>query len=142
MALSSLFGLTDRLLERALDGVAQRQRVTAHNIANVDTPGYKRYSLPFEEELKAALSREPRLEVVGRVTHSSHIPFGGRTSALDGPFRPLRDPSTSMRNDGNNVDIEAEMVQVAKDEVFYNALAQQVTKRYGMLLDAIKEGRR
>lgn len=142
MALSSLFGLTDRLLERALDGVAERQRVTAHNIANVDTPGYKRYSLPFEEELKAALSRSPRFGVAGRVTHPSHIPFGGRPGALDGRFVPVKDTSTSMRNDGNNVDIEAEMVQVAKDEVFYNALVQQVTKRYAMLLDAIKEGRR
>lgn len=142
MALSSLFSLADRLLERALDGVAERQRVTAHNIANVDTPGYKRHSLPFEEELRAALSGRPRLAVIGRVTHASHIPFGGRSGGLDGPFRPVRDLSTSMRNDGNNVDIEAEMVQVAKDEVFYNALAQQVTKRYTMLLDAIKEGRR
>lgn len=142
MALSSLFGLTDRLLERALDGVAERQRITANNIANVDTPGYKRYALPFEEELRAALAGRSRSGLAGRVTHPAHIPFGKRRSALDGPFHPVVDPSTSMRNDGNNVDIEAEMVQVAKDEVFYNALAQQVTKRYAMLLDAIKEGRR
>lgn len=142
MPFKGLFTLTDRLLERALDGVSIRQRVTAHNIANVDTPGYKRYRLSFEQSLKEAMSRESRPELVGTLTHPRHIPIGYRGDLLGRPFTAERVMETTMRNDGNNVDIEAEMAQVIKDQIHYNALVQEVSKRYAMLRDAITEGRR
>ena len=142
MPFLGLFSRADRLLERALDGVSARQRVTAHNIANVDTPGFKRYRLPFEEHLKAALAREPRRELVGTLTHPRHIAIGGGSDPLAAPFRAERVAETAMRNDGNNVDIEAEMAQVVKDQILYAALAQEATRRYAMLRSVITEGRR
>lgn len=138
----NLFSVADRLLERALDGVAARQRITAHNIANVDTPGYKRQRLSFEQSLREALHDPARPRLAGVVTHPRHIPIGERVSALERPFRVERDMTTTMRDDGNNVDIEAEMAQIVKDQVFYQALADQVSRRYAMLRDAIIEGRR
>ena len=133
---------TDWLLERALDGVAERQRVSAHNIANANTPGYKRYRLPFEDQLKAALAREDRRELIGATTHPGHIPIRSGSARRRADLSVERVGETSMRNDGNNVDIEAEMAQIIKDQVHYNALAQEVAKRYSMLRDAITEGRR
>lgn len=137
-----LFTLTDRLLERALDGVAARQRVTAHNIANVNTPGYKRYRLSFEENLRQAVEKGERRRLTGKVTHPRHIPIGESQPPLDRPFRVERDLTTTMRNDGNNVDVEAELAQVIKDQVYYQALADQVARRYAMLRAAVTEGRR
>lgn len=140
--LDNLFTLADRLLERALDGVAARQRITAHNIANVDTPGYKRQRLSFEEHLRESLRAAERPRLKGTLTHPRHIPIGETRSGLDRPFVVERDTTTTMRDDGNNVDIEAEMAQLIKDQVFYQALADQVSRRYAMLRDAITEGRR
>lgn len=137
-----LFSITDRLLERALDGVSARQRVTAHNIANANTPGYKRYTLSFEAELKQALEGSRPTRLRGTITHPRHIPIGEPRTRVDGPFTVRRDTTTTMRNDGNNVDIEAEMAQIIKDQVFYQALADLVSRRYAMLRDAITEGRR
>lgn len=132
-----LFGPTDRLIERALDVVAERQRVSAHNIANVDTPGYKRLSIDFESALKAAHARTDRLDV--KVTHPRHFRTGA--GQVESDIAVSRAWDSVMRNDGNNVDIEAEMAQLAKDEVLYNALVEQVRRRYAMLRDAITEGR-
>lgn len=51
------------------------------------------------------------------------------------------DGSTVMRNDGNNVDIEREAAQLAKDTILYNALVQQLNARYTALRSVIREGR-
>lgn len=136
-----LFGLTDRLLHRSLDGLAMRQRVTAHNIANVDTPGYKRYRLDFESTLKAAVSNGSSPKIAGRTTHPRHIPINLHGDLLERPFDLTRSTDTAMRNDGNNVDIEAEMAQITKDQVLYNALADVARRRYALLRDAVTEGR-
>ena len=141
--MDNLFSVTDRLLERALDGVSARQRVTAHNIANVNTPGYKRQRLSFEQSLREAVHDPASAAVAGVVTHPRHIPIGERVERRSsGLFAVERDMTTTMRDDGNNVDIEAEMAQIVKDQVFYQALADQVSRRYAMLRDAIIEGRR
>jgi len=137
-----LFTITDRLLEKALDGVAARQRLTAHNIANANTPGYKRYTLSFETALKQALQEAQARRIQGVVTHPRHIPIGAKRVHFDGPWEIRRDTTTVMRNDGNNVDIEVELAQNIKDQVFYQALADLVSRRYAMLRDAITEGRR
>lgn len=137
-----LFSQTDRLLERALDGLSARQRVSAHNIANVDTPGYKRYTLSFEQSLRAAVARESRRGLVGVTTHPSHLSIGAPRDGWTSPFLPTRVFQTSMRSDGNNVDVEAEMAQIIKDQIHYSALAQSVMKRYAMLKDAIRGGGR
>lgn len=142
MAIKGLFTLTDRLLERALDGVSQRQRVTSHNIANANTPGFKRQRVSFEKELRHAVQR-PRADVKLQRTHPRHISHAAPNRVLiDRPFLVERDPTTVMRNDGNNVDIEAEMAQLTKDQILYHALVQQASKRYAMLKDAVTEGRR
>lgn len=140
--MDSLFTLTDRLLSRALDGVAARQRVTAHNIANANTPGYKRYILSFEASLKEALEGKSSRRIEGRTTHPRHIPIGSAPKRPEDAWTIRRDTTTAMRNDGNNVDIEAELVQSIKDQVYYQALAEMVSRRFAMLRSAITEGRR
>lgn len=139
--LDLLFTPTDRWLERALDGLAERQRVIAHNLANVDTPGYKRLHYSFEDALKQAMQGNTN-SLRLTTTHANHIASSGASgrSSIRGTIE--RSTQTSMRNDGNNVDVEAERVQAMKDQVQYNAVVTQLNMRFAMLKDVIRQGRR
>lgn len=128
-------GFIDRLLMHSLDAVALRQQHTANNIANANTPGYKRQTVRFEDWLARSLGVNGRLPLSR--THPGHL---GRRSEGSAPA-VVTERSTSMRNDGNNVDVEREMAQLAQDTVLYSALAEQVGRRYAAVRTAI-DGRR
>lgn len=133
-----LFNQTMGLLERGLDTASQRNAVIANNLANVDTPGFKRSEVLFEEELRKALTRKDG--ITGVVTHEKHIPIGRRHIPEVTPKTVLRN-DTTMRNDGNNVDIDREMAAMAKNSIMYAALAQELNGEFQKLKSAI-EGRR
>jgi len=130
-----LFSSVDHLLTRALDGVSSRQRATAHNLANAETPGYKRQTVPFEAVLQQSLTEHGR-QSMSR-THPKHL----EGSYSSGPPVAMTPDVNVMRNDGNNVDIEREAAQLAKDTILYNALVQQVSSRYSALRSVIRDGR-
>ena len=119
-----LFNLTDVVLERALSGAERRHAVLAGNIANVDTPGFRRSDVPFQEALRNALASGDR----GRVE--------GAAAA------PVTDEAHSLRADGNNVDIDAEMARLAETQLLHGAVAGLLRERAAMLRYAINEGRR
>jgi len=125
-------------LERSLDATSLRQNVIADNIANVNTPNYKRKMVSFEEELKLALGRSSN-QIQIALTHPNHIPIGSA------PLYRLKpqletDNSTRWRNDGNNVDIDVEMAEMAKNVIKYQALTQRVSGKFASLKMVI-EGR-
>lgn len=128
------FSSLEHVLMHALDAAALRQRVTANNIANVNTPGFRRSFVRFEDELQRATDRQ-RLR--GYITHERHIPVGNPRL---GDVRPRveRDDATTMRNDGNNVDIDREMALNAAAELQYLALVQASNARYKQLRLAMK----
>lgn len=126
------------LLEKALSASWLRNEAISENIANVDTPGYKRKDVNFQDYLKAAMNKD---SIAGIISHQKHIPINGN-SINNINFRVTRDyNSTSMRMDGNNVDIDAEMAELAKNQILYNSLATLINKEYEMLKTAIREGR-
>lgn len=107
-----LFGTrTLAALEKAMEGTLLRTRVCMNNVANVDTPGFKRQVVTFEDQLARALRSSGGIE--GRVEHPRHIPI--RSTASIANVRPLvhTDLRSSFRADGNNVDIDQEMVALA-----------------------------
>jgi len=133
-----LEGRLDSLLTRALDALAFRQRITAHNLANVNTPGYKRATLPFEAWLRQAYAEaSPGLSLAR--THSGHLLPKRREQTQPSV---VIDRSTSLRNDGNNVDIERESAQLVQDALTYQALIAQVNRRLAALRSVINDGRR
>jgi len=123
-------------LKGAIAAAELRQQVIADNIANVDTPGFKRSEVLFEELLASRMGSRPKLEA--RRTHEKHIPFGRQGSVV----RPklVTDQSTAMNNNTNNVDIDREMALLAKNQLRYNALIQQLNHEISMLRIGI-EGR-
>lgn len=129
---------TMQILAKALDTASLRQSVLAHNIANVNTPGYKRSYVVFEESLQKALGKNKGITLAG--DKPGHI----RPPQTAAEVRPVveTDRNTSLRQDGNNVDIDAEMVQVAMNSINYNAAASQLNSRLGILRYVINDGRR
>jgi flagellar basal-body rod protein FlgB len=119
-------GYTGGILERTLDALGLRHRVTAHNVANVSTPGYKPLQVTFEQALRRALADES---------------LSGRTVS-DIPLRVVESTGGRVREDGNGVDIDQEMATVAKTTTAYNAVTQQWSGLYTRLRMAVREGRR
>jgi flagellar basal-body rod protein FlgB len=111
-----------KTLESSLDASAARQRVIANNIANVDTPHFKRSDVRFEELLQKEMGRHQPL--VGYRTSPLHFEIGGR----EGRAAPqiIKDESSAMNNNFNNVDIDYEMSLMAKNQLRYNVMVQQI----------------
>lgn len=125
------------ILSKALDGLWMRNQVISDNVANVDTPGFKASKVAFEDALKDALDDNV---LKGKVTNIKHIPIG-TSSVADVQPQVLQSQNTSMRMDGNNVDIDLEMADLAKTTIAYNAVIQKMTKEFQMLRSAINGGR-
>jgi flagellar basal-body rod protein FlgB len=126
---------TNFLLERALDVESLRRNVIANNIANVDVPHFKRSEVNFESELKRVIeekSDESNL-LPGTMTDERHIPFFVERDIRGVRPRINLDYATTYRNDGNNVDIEKEIVDASKNQMRYNAYVTMLNQNYKLL---------
>ena len=128
-----------KVLEKSLDATWLRNDAIAQNIANVDTPGYKRKTVAFEEYLNKAVDGS---SFKGQRTDSRHIPIGeGEIDRVDVKISQ-DNKSLSTRIDGNNVDIDNEMALMAKNTIKYNTLVQTLNNGFNRVKSAINEGRR
>ncbi|GFZ83861.1 flagellar basal-body rod protein FlgB [Paenibacillus marchantiophytorum] len=115
------------LMERSLDASTLRQKVVANNVANVDTPYFKRSDVQFEDLLQDQMSSStPSIE--GYRTDSRHF-FIGKTTKL--PNTEIKtDESTAINNNMNNVDMDYEMSLMAKNQLKYNTMIQQMNSEF------------
>jgi flagellar basal-body rod protein FlgB len=121
-------------LQRALGGLARRQQALSSNIANVDTPGYKRRDVAFESELRASLEGGANRLAT---TDTRHIPLGAGGGSLFGAASAEQGRSRSSRNDGNDVDIDYEMTKLAETSLRYQLLTQAASSRFATLRDVV-----
>lgn len=119
------------LLEKGLDAAVLRRQVLANNIANVDVPHFKRSEVAFESELKRALDDEASLNQDEETLHlhttrPEHIQR--RRYKHYGRVEPRVhiDYNSSMRNDGNNVDIEDEVSKLVRNQMQYNMMVDRI----------------
>ncbi|MBD3419915.1 MAG: flagellar basal body rod protein FlgB [Chitinivibrionales bacterium] len=119
---------------KSLDAAMLRQRAIANNIANVNTPGYRRVEVAFEGELQKALDRT-RLK--GDKTDDDHLPIGRKDVAHVHPkaWRPV---DWSLPSGVNNVDIDTEMAKLAENQIMFNYGARFVKGAYRKLNAAIQ----
>lgn len=110
-------------LQRALGRTTERQSLLTANLANLNTPGYKRKDLDFGITLDEEVGKSTRLEQFRRE----------RLSRLE--------ESTSNRLDGNNVDLEREVFAIAETELRFQALADMTSKYFSGLKNVIREGK-
>ena len=128
MARDLFTDITQLTLRRTLDATIARQRTIANNIANVETPGYKRVYVPFESELRSALDEQNP---------------DTRRSKLN-TLTPARrtDNITPSKPDGNNVNIDAEMSDLAKNQLQNKAAMTLLQAKSYIMRAAISEGKK
>ena len=122
------------VLDKAADGAWLRNEAIANNIANVDTPGYKRQDVSFEAELKHALKANKYVSLDEKV---KDLNSNGRLSHVN-PRTYTDYSGYSYRLDKNNVDIDNENVELASNQIKYNALVQSLDQEFTNLRSVIK----
>lgn len=130
---------TFKILSYALDGLSMRQKAIANNVANVDTPGYKAERVTFESQLQAAVRNGTANGGLSlKTTNIRHMGFS--TSFSPAPISVIQQNST-MRNDGNSVDIDVEMTNLAETTLRYQALSQLAGMKITLIKNIIRESR-
>lgn len=112
------------LMKEALKVSAQRAQLNASNIANVNTDGYKAKRIEFESLLNNALDDTTHLKTTSKL----HMQAGGAVE----PQESTR-TDTTLKENGNNVDLDVEMLNQAQNGLYYSALIAQLKGRYQMM---------
>ena len=136
--MSKVFDKTTDALAASLKFRDLRHKVTASNIANAETPGYKAQVVDFED----ALARAIDLEGVGAgmVTSQEHFAMG--TGAISRSRADVYDnPEGNVTNDKNTVDMEREMAALQENSLIHKAALQLINKKLAAIRYAATEGR-
>ena len=118
------------VLDRAADAAWQRNEAISNNIANVDTPGYKRQDLAFESVLQQALGNNRYESMDDKVANVNLSRLRGRAYVDYANY--------SYRLDGNNVDIENENVMLAENQLKYQGLISSINQEFTNLKTVMK----
>ena len=122
------------VLQRSLDASALRHRVIANNLANISTPNYRRKEVSFEEELgKATITSA----IQGITTNPKHLPLGRKEVFQAEPVQ-FEPEDASDKSGINNVDIDQEMAELAKNQVYYTYAARLLTRNFNALRASIR----
>jgi flagellar basal-body rod protein FlgB len=129
-----LFSGTFSTLENALNYSSLKQKVISQNIANVDTPNYKAKDVSFhtifQQELNSSFENYR--------TDKRHFRFEGastRNSAV------ITKKNVSYNQNGNSVDLDQEMANLATNQIYYNALVERINGKFASLQNVIKGGK-
>lgn len=126
-----LFSNTIQSIEKAITFSTTKQKVISNNIANVDTPNYKAQEVRFNQTLGNEMQKLQALK-----TDHQHVDFGTSSSS----YRIMSRNNTSYQQNGNNVDIDQEMTELAKNQIQYNALIDRLSSKFNSLKTVIKGG--
>jgi len=129
----------------ALDGLAKRHKAVSSNIANADSEGYKKVEVNFEDQLQRIIATEDKKDqhMLDNMFKENKAPL--QVSAYDlqySNFNPELSVSKEAAFGKNNVNIEGEMAELAKNGMKYNALARIQQKAFQGLKEVIQYGGR
>ena len=138
--LDQIFNSSDfNYLPRAMTAANIRHEIISNNIANVNTPNYRKSVVEFEDLLARELyGEEPDGKLKMTRTHDKHLPF----KPFDFHATPtiIQDNTTIMRTDDNNVDIDIEMASMAKNQLYYNTIVTELSSHVARIKNAITSG--
>ena len=118
------------VLDKAADAAAIRNELISNNIANQDTPGYKRQDIDFESQLSQALKNQRYTSIDAKVKNLNLSHLKGRVYTDYGDF--------SYRLDENNVDPEQEQVKLAANQLKYQGLMAALNNEFSNLKSVMK----
>lgn len=119
------------VLDRALDASDLRKTVITNNLANINTPGYKRREVDFESLLRQELEQTKWISLDEKVSnlHLDHLKAGVHYD--------MQAIGYNYRLDGNNVDVDTENVEMASEQIRYQLLSDSVTQEFSRLKTAM-----
>ena len=128
---TGIFGYVN-VLNTAADASWLREEVLTNNIANVDTPGYKRQDVEFEKYLKSAIEKSggPQSTLTQKINAVDLSTVTSRTYT--------ENKGLSYRLDGNNVDLSTENVELAAEQLKYNALIDSMNNEFSRFKSVLK----
>lgn len=124
-----LFSNSIQSLENALIYSSLKQKAISNNIANVDTPNYKAQEVNFKTELDRATLKANRFD-------TRHFEFKRGSSNIELNTKA----TTSYNHNGNNVDIDKEMAEMAQNQIYYNVLVDRMNGKFNSLKEVLKGG--
>lgn len=134
----------------SLNGLSLRHKVISANIANANTPDFQRQDVIFEDQLKEAL-QVSKLKQKAKEHYSAGLTVNplipGIHNAQDHNYSPfdnvnpkiMQDYSSPVLANGNNVNIEQEMVELTKNGAKYTIVAELLGKKFKGMSDIIKQ---
>ncbi len=139
MGSDGIFRGTIPVLEKALDLRSRKHNLLVSNIANKDTPNYKAFDLSFEKEMEKLTGSQKSIKL--RNTSSGHLPSNNSGKDYSGVSVTQTSQGLTQSADGNTVDIEKEMTNLAENHLLYDAAAQIMKKKLQGLKVAIQGGK-
>ncbi|MCF8009888.1 MAG: flagellar basal body rod protein FlgB [Clostridiales bacterium] len=122
-------------LIKQLDACNTRQKVTADNIANINTPGFKKSEVQFKDQLNKALNQDQQGLLT---THPRHLPQ--TSSVSNAQPKVVEVNNTTMTAGDNNVDIDTEMNRLSKNSLHYQVTGQLFSKRKSIMNYIVRGG--
>lgn len=135
--MSNIFKNVD-ITTKALNAAWKRNEIISNNIANANTPNFKKSYVAFEELLQEHLKGN---SISVNITHRNHIKTSTE-NINDLNHKVINTQNYRTRRDGNNVDIDVEMAEAAKNYIIYNTLSTQLNNDMRRIKMVIKEGGR
>ncbi|WP_082280936.1 flagellar basal body rod protein FlgB [Leptospira kirschneri] len=135
------FMKTQDLLERGMNNSIFKRKVISDNIANADVPHFKRSEVIFESMIKRAIESEKIeaiKEVPTQISDERHIQFFKPLDYREVQPKANTDYLTTMRADGNNVDVEKEVVKASNSQMQYMMMAERINQNYRELKQVMR----
>ncbi|WP_163536790.1 flagellar basal body rod protein FlgB [Gracilibacillus sp. YIM 98692] len=129
----TFFGKTFQTLDKSLDYASIKNQTIANNLANVDTPNYKSKNVQFKDVFHSTLQQS----FEAKRTNSRHLTFSDHSNP---DFKITTQSSTNYRHDGNNVDVDKEMSELAKNQIYYQALVDRMNGKFNSMQSVIRGG--
>lgn len=144
---------TSEVVNKALDGYAARQKAIASNLANVETPNYRRRDVAFEDALGEAIDRHHSTDggelamrqadnskaLAMRATLPGHFDIGASGGNVEDITPQVTESDgTKFRNDGNAVDVDSEMATMARNTQRYLALTNMESRNFKSIKSVIE----
>ncbi len=125
---------TIQALSASLKFRQMKQEMHAANIANAETPGYKSKKIDFEEALARALDTDGQENLQANDPRHFNVGSGGFNNLQPEIYE---DPNGVMSMDGNNVNREQELAEMAENKIMYDASIQLLNKKLGLMKYAV-----
>ena len=137
MTINPLFSRTLASLEKSLNLHSMNQKLIVSNIANMDTPNFKAFKMQVTKEEGGKSEGRPQLAMTR--TQIGHMTMTGKSKEL-GRVQRVEDNPLSLRGDGNTVELDKEMANLAENTLMYNMATRIISNKFKALKDAIKGG--